>query len=109
MTPFETILLEELARVKEKLRQDETLSGLTLTITATGRMDGELSVTFAVADYYGGKSVEAGSLAPAIAEFLRRRGWNARHAPLCLPNVRAREEAGGRSTLLLPDPDEVAF
>ena len=87
MTTFETILLEELTRVKEQLRQDETLSGLTVTITAAGRMDGELVVTFSVADYYGRQSVEAGSFGPAIAEFLHRRGWVAQHAPLCLPNV----------------------
>lgn len=86
MNPFETILLEEVERAKAKLRKDETLGGFTLKIEATGRLDGETKITFEVADYYGGQRVEAGSLAPVLAEFLRRRGWNEKHGALLLAN-----------------------
>ncbi len=87
MSPFETILLEEVARLKESLRRDESLTGFTLEITATGRLDGDVSVSFKLGDYYGLGSVSAGQLAPAREEFLRRRGWQERHTALCLPNA----------------------
>ncbi len=87
MSPFETILLEAVARLKESLRVDESLTGFMLEITATGRLDGDVSVTFKLGDYYGLGSVSAGGLASVAEEFLRRRGWQERHAPLCLPNV----------------------
>ena len=93
MSPFETILLEEIARVKAKLKSDETLPGFELTITATGRLDGDVSVDFKVSDKYGLGACTAGSLDAACAEFLRRRGWVARNAPLCLPNVSNKEDA----------------
>ena len=92
MSPFETILLEELAKLKEKLRVDESLSGFELTIRAEGRLDGDLEVSFELGDRYGLGSVKCGSIAAAREEFLRRRGWSARHAPLCLPNVGASKE-----------------
>ena len=93
MSPVETILLEEIARTKQTLRQDESLSGFELTITASGRLVGDVSIIFKVADCYGYAGCEAGSLAAALEEFLRRRGWTARHAPLCLPNVSSQEDA----------------
>ena len=88
MSPFETILLEEIAKLKDELaRADESLSGFDLTINATGRLDGDVEVSFTLGDYYGGGSAKSGSLGAALAEFLRRRNWTARNAPLCLPNV----------------------
>lgn len=85
MSDFETRLLSELARVKEALRRDESLNRMTLLILAEGRMDGDLLVTFKLGEY--SESVEGGRLDAVLAEFLRQRGWSARHAPLCLPNV----------------------
>lgn len=99
---FEKILLEEVARLKEQLRVDESLSGFTLEITATGRLDGDVSVSFKLGDYYGLGSVSAGGLAPALAEFLRRRGWQERHAPLCLPNVSAKSAPANASDDEIP-------
>ena len=93
MSPFETILLEEIARVKTALRVDESLSGFELTITASGRLDGDVSVEFKLGDRYGLGGVTCGSIEAAREEFLRRRGWTARHAPLCLPNVSSQEDA----------------
>lgn len=91
MSPFETILLEEIAKLKSTLAAgDERLNGFNLTINATGRLDGDVEVSFTLGDYYGGGACSAGSLGAALAEFLRRRNWTARNAPLCLPNV-ARE------------------
>ena len=87
MTSFETSLLAEIAAAKCELKKDESLFGFTLTITASGRIDGDVDVSFTLGGRYGEQSVTSGSLAPAIAEFLRRRGWQERHAPLCLPNV----------------------
>lgn len=86
MSPFETILLEEVAKLKGELARDESLSGFDLVIQATGRLDGDVEVSFTLGDYYGGGSAKSGSLGAALAEFLRRRNWTARNAPLCLPN-----------------------
>ncbi len=103
MSPFETILLEEVARLKRALlAKDESLSGFTLEITATGRLDGDVSVSFKLGDYYGLGSVSAGALASVAEEFLRRRGWQERHGALCLPNV------SGESTQSSAD-DEIPF
>ena len=88
MSPFETILLEEVAKLKSELaRADESLSGFDLTIHASGRLDGDVEVSFSLGDYYAGGSCRAGSLGATLQEFLRRRNWIARNAPLCLPNV----------------------
>jgi hypothetical protein len=46
-------------------------------------------VTFAIGEYsedFLGDSFDA-----CVDEFLRRRMWSARHAPLCLPNVREQD------------------
>lgn len=87
MSPFETILLEEIAKLKGELARDESLNGFDLTINAVGRLDGDVEISFTLGDYYGGGSTKSGSLGAALAEFLRRRNWTARNAPLCLPNV----------------------
>ena len=85
MSDFETRLLDELSRLKERLRADESLCRMTLTICAEGRMDGDLQVTFKLGEYT--EIVEGGDLESVTQEFLRQRGWSQRHAPLCLPNV----------------------
>jgi hypothetical protein len=90
MSPFETILLEEVARVKERLKEASiSLSGFTLEIHASGRLDGDVEVSFAVSGLYGEQECKAGQVSAAVEEFMRRKGWTERHAPLCLPNVSA--------------------
>ena len=101
MTKFEQMLLEEIAEAKKVLSQDETLHAFSLTIAAFGRLDGEVKVTFTVANDWGGGGVEAGALAPALSEFLRRRGWEAQHAALLLPNARSADTA----LVSAPPPD----
>ena len=106
MIPFETILLEKIADAKAKLREDESLTGFTITINATGRLEADTEVSFIVGDYYGGNSVRAGTLDAALTEFLQRRRWQKRHAPLCLPNV---ETAGEEMANAETASDEIPF
>lgn len=89
---FTQQLVKEMEVLREVLRSDETLSHVHLRIEIEGRLEGDLKLTFGVGTY--GVEVSSGSnFDSAIAEFLRRRGWNERHNALCLPKVQVAEEA----------------
>lgn len=82
---FEQVLLAEIASVRHRLAQDESLARFELCVHASGRMDGDVSVTFSVGEY--STSVSGDSFDSVVSELLRQRGWQKRHAPLCLPNA----------------------
>jgi len=42
-------------------------------------------LSFALGRY--SEEVRGDGVANVLEEYLRRKGWNQRHAPLCLPNV----------------------
>jgi hypothetical protein len=59
---------------------------LEFEIAVSGRVhDGDLRLKFRLGDY--GDRTSGGALGPVVAEYLRRHGWNERHASLCLPAV----------------------
>jgi hypothetical protein len=62
------------------------VSRMDLSITIEGRVgDGDLEIKYGLGEW--GADVKGGTLAPVVQEFLRRKGWNESHAPLCLPRV----------------------
>lgn len=69
-------------------------NSLKITIEAEGRLDGDLKVTFHVSEKWGDGVVKGNTLEDVFIEFLRRRGWNEQHQPLCLPNVKGGDIVG---------------
>jgi hypothetical protein len=82
---FEQQVKFRVLKLKEQLRLAEEISRFHLRITAEGRVDGEVRLTFSLGEY--GDSVSGNDLNVVTEEFLRRHGWDLRHAPLCLPNA----------------------
>lgn len=67
---------------------------LTIGIDTEGRVDGDWKITYQVGERYQSNSVSGNTLDDVFKEFLRRRGWNESHQPLCLPNVDGGDVAG---------------
>lgn len=87
-SPDNFYLLErDITLVAAELRQElrsANLSCMELTISVSGRVhDGDLSIRFSLEGSYG-DSVTGGTLRAVLSEYLRRRGWTARNAPLSL-------------------------
>ena len=60
-----------------------------LTITVSGRTmtdRDETKVEYRLGPQYGSQSVRGSELGPVLDEFLRRNGWDLRHAPKTLPS-----------------------
>lgn len=60
------------------------LPNLRFDIEVSGRVQGEMKIEFVLGDQYGSDSVRGGSINAVVEEYLRRRGWKQRHAPLSL-------------------------
>jgi hypothetical protein len=56
---------------------------MTLEIEVSGRVHDELKIKYSIGEYSG--TCEGGDLIAVLDEYMRRRGWNARNAPLALP------------------------
>lgn len=89
MHQLTTPLLAAIDAVRTALAE-ANVAAMNLRIEVTGRTDGDLKVQFKLCKDYD-NDTEGSNLAVVVHEYLRRHGWNARHAPLCLPNVRAAE------------------
>ena len=87
---FESIVKAKVANIKAELAQVESIGHFEFSITAEGCVDGEVVVAFHLGKY--SSEVRGDSVQAVLNEFLRRHGWNERHAPLCLPNVRQAHE-----------------
>lgn len=78
---FEGAVTREIKRVRERLKSVESLSTFQLKIIASGRInDGEVKLTYFVANEYGGGEVKGDSLNAVLDEYLRRNGWEKIHA-----------------------------
>lgn len=82
---FTGAIKREIVRAVKLLKRDESISSFNIKVEASGRIDGDAKIKFAVsASDWGGDSVEGNDLSAAIEELLRRRGWKARNEPLML-------------------------
>ncbi len=84
---FHSKILSTVAAVKEEISKIEDVPEFLLKIVASGRIDGDVKIEFTLSESSYAPDVTGGDLAAVVTEFLRRHGWNQRHAPLCLPNV----------------------
>jgi hypothetical protein len=72
--------------VRERLGEAD-ISGYRLDIASQGRVHGGAPlITYTISSEYGTEAVSGDRLAAVIDEYLRRKGWNLRHAPRCLPS-----------------------
>ena len=70
--------------LREKFQANNENS-LLFEIVASGRPDGEIKITYKLADSeYGSNKVKAFSLRPCLDEFFRRKTWTSRNEPLAL-------------------------
>lgn len=87
MTPFETALLHEVARIRRTFA-DRDVGECNITIRASGRTDSEeMKITFSLDGSYNDREVTGNSLDACLDEFFRRKGWQKAHDYLALPNV----------------------
>ena len=89
---FEITVEEKVSQIKRALGANENLSSFHFTIEASGRLDGDTEISFALRQTSYGSEVRGDSVEAVVDEFMRRHGWDRRHAPLCLPNVEASDE-----------------
>jgi hypothetical protein len=87
MNVFETALVQEVKRIREKLSQVESISSFQLEIEITGRVhEGDLEVRFKLGQLYStGGQVKGGSIEPVVLEYLRRFGWDEKHQVKLIP------------------------
>jgi len=70
--------------LREKFQANDE-SAMLFEIVASGRPDGEIKITYKIADSeYGSNKVKGYSLRPALEEFFRRKTWSSRNEPLAL-------------------------
>lgn len=92
MKSFESTLTYTARHVRSRLAKLESLPCFDLTINVHGRVhDGDINIEFRLGEYHYTDVVKGGNLEAVITEFLRRRGWTERNAPLCLPAVEQEE------------------
>ena len=100
---FEGAIKREIKRLRNQLKQDETLSEFRLIIEASGRVnDGEVRLSYTLDQKFGLGKVEGNSLQAVVYEFQRRRGWSKTNAPKAL----AYEKVPSDDTI---EDDEIPF
>ena len=88
--PFEKIVAAKVAQIREAFEDKinkgvNDISDLQVTITASGRvMSGELKIEFSIASAYGQNAVTSHTLAVALEEYFRRKGFDNRNNGLLL-------------------------
>ncbi len=71
------------AKMVRDRMSDANINHMHMEIEISGRVDGgDLKIKYSLGEYGG--TVEGGDLLSVIAEFLRRKGWTERNAPLAL-------------------------
>jgi hypothetical protein len=85
-TEFEDALMSTLADIRKELQHYEDMSHIRIKITASGMIHtGQVEVSFFVSQSdYDEIRVRGNDLGEAIREYIRRRGWQRRHARLML-------------------------
>ena len=82
---FQGAIKREVKRIRNKLAMDESLSEFCFEITASGRVhEGTVKLAFAIGSSTYNTSLDGDDADEVIEEFMRRRGWKARHAPKAL-------------------------
>ncbi len=82
---FEGALKREIKRMRKELQRDESLHSFCIQIKASGRThEGDVDLEYGVgADTYS-PDVKGDSMHAIVEEFMRRRGWKKRHAPIAI-------------------------
>jgi hypothetical protein len=90
---YEQSISEIVRYVRERLQTEEDAESFSLTITASGRVhEGDIEIVCTLDHPYKyNVKAEGGDLDSIIEEHIRRSGWQKRHKPLCLPNVKTIE------------------
>jgi len=113
-TRFERELEAQMLAVKERLKPVAEAglfpeNAFCFTITASGQvLDGTLELKFKLgSNTWGSEPVQGNSLDAVVNEFIRRKGWEAMHAPLQLtgPEPQAEDELEAESI----DDNEIPF
>ena len=83
---FEGMIKRKAIEVKRKLSALENTTSMRLDIEISGRThSGDLDIEYKLGEFYSGdKMVRGNSIDAVVEEFMRRRGWDAAHAPLQL-------------------------
>lgn len=90
---FEKKLAETMKDIRDRLG-DADIPRLRLDIEVCGEtLHGDLKITFKLGTEYSSSShAEGGDLSEVVSEFIRRKSWARRNAPICLPRVESKDE-----------------
>lgn len=82
-------LIQETKEMVEHIAECESVSSFRLDIEISGRVhDGDILIEYKLGQGYSDYSRVVGkALGPVVQEFLRRHGWNERHAPIAISFV----------------------
>ncbi len=81
--PLELALKDVVESIR-KVLDDYDIPNMQFEISVSGRTQGDLKIEYELSELYGTNSVKGRSAIVVLDEFLRRRGWNIRNAPLSL-------------------------
>lgn len=80
--------VREMAKELRARYEQADISRLHFRVNVSGQtLTGDLLVEFRIADGEYADAVTAGTVQAALEEFMRRKGWVAQNAALCLPRV----------------------
>lgn len=66
----------------------ENIADMSISLSAEGRtLSGDVKLEYSIGDRWGAGIVKGHSLEKCVEEYIRRHGWNERHAPKCLPAI----------------------
>ena len=88
MVELETILAATMLELKRTLARKDDVSSFVFSISASGRVDGDLKIEYTLADdVYGTDKVTGHKINTVVEEYLRRKGWNHTNAPVLISNA----------------------
>lgn len=103
---LEALFIDVVYNLKEDIGQFAGCNSFFFEMKADGRVDGDVKVSITIGEHtWSAASTATGnSIAVVLEEFLRRKGYEKRHAPLCLPNVRDVSPQMDNTPLMNSDP-----
>jgi len=87
---LETEIKETALYLQNTVKTVESIHRFTFAIEVEGRTDGDLKITYRIGTDYD-STTAAGTIAAALTEALRRRGWQEANAPICISHVTSEE------------------
>ena len=85
MNTLHPTIVAVVKEVRQRLADADIGGQFRLDIEVSGRIQGgDVVISYTMGETYSGSNAKGARLAPVVDEFMRRKGWDERNAPLCL-------------------------